>query len=98
MIGTVQLTNMLVSYVYGIFNAEITDDLVVSAQAVVNSLQVLEVITPTLHHSLRPHFLSLFPLLLSCICSPFTAVRHMAARCVATYTLVDLHHSMMVRF
>ena len=68
-----------------------------SAQVVVHSLQVLEVVTPALHPSLRPELFSLLPLLLSCVCSPFTTIRHMAARCVAANTQVDLHRCMLVR-
>ncbi|CAI8034563.1 TATA-binding protein-associated factor 172 [Geodia barretti] len=76
-------------------NTEVPDEVVGAGQAVVHCLQVLEVITPSLHPSLRPRLLSLLPLILDCIKSTFTAVRHLAARCLATFTLVGLHKSMI---
>ena len=83
----------LINYLY----TEPSEEVVMSAEGVVHSLQVLEVVTPALHPSLHPELFSLLPLLLSCICSPFTTIRHMAARCVAANTQVDLHHCMLVR-
>ena len=77
--------------------SELTEELAASAQAVVNGLQVLEVVSPQLVPVLRPQVLSLLPLLLSSLCSAVTAVRHMAARCIATLAHVDLHHTMQVR-
>ena len=79
-------------------DTEVPDDVVAGAQAVVNGLQVLEVVTASLHPSLHPQLLSLLPLLLACVRSPFTSVRHLAARCVAAITRVDLHHSMLVSY
>lgn len=81
---------------YLVFSPEPSEELVAAAQAVVNSLQVLEVVTPALHASLTPQLLSLLPFLLTCLCCSFTAIRHMAARCVAAITQVDLHHCMLV--
>ena len=67
-----------------------------AAQEVVNGLQVLEVIAPAVSVGLRPHLLSLLPDLLKGLLCPFTAIRHMCARCITTMARVDLHHTMQV--
>ena len=76
-----------------IHTASPPDDLM-QAQSVVGSLQVLEIVSPSVDLSLRSQFLSLLPFLLIGLCSHFTAVRHMAARCITTLAQVDLHHTM----
>ena len=72
------------------------DDVCAQAQSVVASLQALEIMAPSVDLSLKPQLLSLLPLLLTTLCSHFTAVRHMAARCIATLAQVDLHQTMEV--
>ena len=72
------------------------DDVCAQAQSVVASLQALEIMAPSVDPSLKPQLLSLLPLLLTSLCSHFTAVRHMAARCIATLAQVDLHQTMEV--
>jgi len=72
------------------------DDLLTQAQTVVGSLQVLEIVASAVDPSLKSQLLSLLPLLLTALCSHFTAVRHMAARCITTMAQVDLHHTMEV--
>ena len=67
-----------------------------SAQAVVHSLQVLEVLAPFLHPELFTQLFSLLPQLLSCLCSQYTAIRHLAARCLSTLAQVQLHTTMQV--
>ena len=68
-----------------------------SAQSVVNSLQVVEVLSPSLHSSLSSELFSLLPRLRLCLCSPYTAIRHMSARCFATLAQVQLHTTMQVK-
>ncbi|XP_041865492.1 TATA-binding protein-associated factor 172 [Melanotaenia boesemani] len=59
-----------------------------AAQDLVNSLQVLEVIAGAMAAELRPllqeHLLHLF----TCLQHPYTAVRHMAARCVGVLSKI----------
>lgn len=74
----------------------LNEELVSSAQSVVNSLQVLEVLAPSLHPTLSTQLFSLLPQLLSSLCSQYTAIRHKAARCFATLAQVQLHHTMQV--
>lgn len=63
-------------------------------QAVVSSLHVLEVIAPVLAAPEVPH--SLMPLLLPALHSPFTCIRHMASRGVASLYDMDLHFTLEV--
>lgn len=65
-----------------------------AAQSVINALQVLEVLTPAIHEALKPQMLSLLPLLLKCLVCSFTAIRHMAARCITSFARLHLHHTM----
>lgn len=95
-IYAVGLLLLTCTFVFVECTTELSEELVAAAQGVVNSLQVLEVVTPALHASLNSQLLSLLPSLLACLCCSFTAVRHMAARCVAAVTQVDLHHCMLV--
>ncbi|KAF7221295.1 TATA-binding protein-associated factor 172 [Nothobranchius furzeri] len=53
-----------------------------AAQELVNSLQVLEVMAGAMAAELRPLLLEHLPHLFTCLQHPYTAVRHMAARCV----------------
>ncbi len=86
-----------------------------TAQSVVNGLQILEVLSTTVHDGLKQQvgynlvfrhsfyfdfvlkILSLFECLRKCLVSSFTAVRHMAARCIANYAKLDLHATMKVK-
>ncbi|XP_031555940.1 TATA-binding protein-associated factor 172-like [Actinia tenebrosa] len=52
------------------------------AQVLVNSLQVLELLTPHIEKTLLNKIVELLPNLLLCLQHPFCAVRHMSARCV----------------
>ncbi|XP_059929981.1 TATA-binding protein-associated factor 172 isoform X1 [Gadus macrocephalus] len=65
------------------------------AQELVNSLQILEVTASAMSAELKPVLLEHLPHLFSCLQHPYTAVRHMAARCVAvlgrTSTLETMH-------
>lgn len=81
----------LLSYLTGLSEEHIS-----SAQAVVHSLQVLEVLAPFLHPELSTQLFSLLPKLLSCLCSQYTAIRHLAARCLSTLAQVQLHTTMQV--
>lgn len=47
-------------------------------------LQVLEAIAPSLNKSILPPALDRLPHLCNLLAHPYKAVRHMAARCVAT--------------
>ena len=69
----------------------------VSAQDVVSGLQVLEAMAPAVSPALRPHLLGLLPSLLRGLLCPFTAIRHMCARCMTAMAKVDLHHTLQVR-
>ena len=73
-----------------------SEEQISSAQGLVNALQVLEVLTPCLHPDLSTQLFSLLPQLLSCLCSQYTSIRHMAARCLATLAQVHLHTTMQV--
>ncbi|XP_064406197.1 TATA-binding protein-associated factor 172-like [Halichondria panicea] len=73
----------------------LTDLLSSLVQQAVHSLQVLETLAPAIDPALSPRLLGLLSNpLLSCVTSEFTAVRHMAARCVAILSKVDLHVSL----
>ena len=63
-------------------------------QTVVSSLYVLEVIAPVLATPDVPR--TLMPLLLPALHSPFTSIRHMAARGVAGLCNIDLHYTLEV--
>ncbi|KAG1688012.1 TATA-binding protein-associated factor 172 [Nymphon striatum] len=67
-----------------------------SAQELVFSLQVFEVIGPALHTSLQHHLESHLPHLSLCLRHQYSAVRHMASRCFAVLSKVILSQSMGV--
>ncbi len=69
----------------------LTDLLSSLVQQAVHSLQVLETLAPAIDPALSPRLLGLLSNpLLSCVTSGFTAVRHMAARCVAILSKVTI--------
>lgn len=70
---------------------------VAKAQSLIDSIQILEIISPSLAPPLHPRVLSLLPRLLCTLHSHFTAVRHMSARAIASLTRVDLHRTMEVQ-
>uniref|UniRef100_A0A3Q1FYB1 BTAF1 RNA polymerase II, B-TFIID transcription factor-associated n=1 Tax=Acanthochromis polyacanthus TaxID=80966 RepID=A0A3Q1FYB1_9TELE len=59
-----------------------------AAQELVNSLQVLEVMAGAMAAELRPLLLEHLPHLFTCLQHPYTAVRHMAARCVGVLSKI----------
>ncbi|KAM7385145.1 hypothetical protein PAMP_001241 [Pampus punctatissimus] len=59
-----------------------------AAQELVNSLQVLEVMAGAMAHELKPLLLEHLPHLFTCLQHPYTAVRHMAARCVGVLSKI----------
>ncbi|XP_037533534.1 TATA-binding protein-associated factor 172 [Nematolebias whitei] len=59
-----------------------------AAQELVNSLQVLEVMAGAMAAELRPLLLEHLPHLFTCLQHPYTAVRHMAARCVGVFSKI----------
>ena len=73
---------------------ELSEDLVAAAQDVVSGLQVLEAMAPAVSPALRPQLLALLPSLLRGLLCPFTAIRHMCARCISAMAKVDLHHTL----
>lgn len=73
-------------------------EIIAKAQSLINSIQVLEIISLSLAPPLHTKVLSLLPRLLRTLHSPFTAIRHMSARGIASLTKVDLHHTMEVQF
>ncbi|KAL7877989.1 hypothetical protein SRHO_G00046320 [Serrasalmus rhombeus] len=66
------------------------------AQELVNSLQVLEVTAGAMSQELIPLLLEQLPLLCTCLQHPYTAVRHMAARCVGVLSKIATMESMNV--
>uniref|UniRef100_A0A665UB46 BTAF1 RNA polymerase II, B-TFIID transcription factor-associated n=1 Tax=Echeneis naucrates TaxID=173247 RepID=A0A665UB46_ECHNA len=59
-----------------------------AAQELVNSLQVLEVMAGAMAPELKPLLLEQLPYLFTCLQHPYTAVRHMAARCVGVLSKI----------
>ncbi|XP_072029618.1 TATA-binding protein-associated factor 172-like [Amphiura filiformis] len=59
-----------------------------AAQELVNSFQILEVLGPAAHVSLQSQLCSLLSYLILCLQYPYTAVRHMAARCLGMLSQV----------
>ncbi|XP_071378280.1 TATA-binding protein-associated factor 172 isoform X1 [Centroberyx affinis] len=59
-----------------------------AAQELVNSLQVLEVTAGAMAPELKPLLLEHLPHLFTCLQHPYTAVRHMAARCVGVLSKI----------
>ncbi|XP_074648298.1 TATA-binding protein-associated factor 172-like [Tubulanus polymorphus] len=52
------------------------------AQELINSLQVLEIISPTINTALTNQLMELLGILGKCLSHPYTSVRHMSARCI----------------
>ncbi|XP_047459924.1 TATA-binding protein-associated factor 172 [Mugil cephalus] len=59
-----------------------------AAQELVNSLQVLEVMAGAMSAELKPLLMEHLPHLFTCLQHPYTAVRHMAARCVGVLSKI----------
>ncbi|XP_016128822.1 TATA-binding protein-associated factor 172-like [Sinocyclocheilus grahami] len=66
------------------------------AQELVNSLQVLEVTTGAMSQELIPLLMEQLALLCTCLQHPYTAVRHMAARCVGVLSKIATMETMNV--
>lgn len=66
------------------------------AQDLVNSLQVLEVTAGAMSQELIPLLMEQLPLLCTCLQHPYTAVRHMAARCVGVLSKIATMETMNV--
>lgn len=60
-----------------------------AAEELVSRLQVLEVVSSALHHSLLPKVMPAVEQLCKLLCHPYKAVRHLAARCMATLAALD---------
>ncbi|XP_036979124.1 TATA-binding protein-associated factor 172 [Acanthopagrus latus] len=65
-----------------------------AAQELVNSLQVLEVMAGAMAAELKPLLLEHLPYLFTCLQHPYTAVRHMAARCVGVLSKIAMLETM----
>ncbi|XP_076025391.1 TATA-binding protein-associated factor 172 [Genypterus blacodes] len=65
-----------------------------AAQELVNSLQVLEVMAGAMAAELKPVLLEHLPHLFTCLQHPYTAVRHMAARCVGVLCKIAMLETM----
>ncbi|XP_076831393.1 TATA-binding protein-associated factor 172 isoform X2 [Brachyhypopomus gauderio] len=66
------------------------------AQDLVNSLQVLDITAGAMDQELIPLLLEQLPLLCACLQHPYTAVRHMAARCVGVLSKIATMETMNV--
>ncbi|KAM8924786.1 TATA-binding protein-associated factor 172 [Pelodytes ibericus] len=64
------------------------------AQELVNSLQVFEVTAASMNPKLHPLLLQHLPHLFMCLQHPYTAVRHMASRCVGVMSRISTMESM----
>lgn len=53
------------------------------------SLQVLEILAPSLHKSLLPPVMECLPRLCQMLAHLYKAVRHMASRCIAVLATLD---------
>ncbi|RWS27685.1 TATA-binding protein-associated factor 172-like protein [Leptotrombidium deliense] len=60
------------------------------------SLQVVETISPFLHKDLHTHLSKLLPALCICLGSVYSSVRHMASRCLGTLSTVIITETMNV--
>lgn len=67
-----------------------------SAQELVNCLQLLEIIGPSFHVDLHSHLTTKLPHLCCCLIHPYTAVRHMAARCIGMMSCVVTSDTMLM--
>ncbi|CAJ1066966.1 TATA-binding protein-associated factor 172 [Xyrichtys novacula] len=65
-----------------------------AAQELVNSLQVLEVMAGAMAAELKPLLLEHLPHLFTCLQHPYTAVRHMTARCVGVLSKIAMLETM----
>ncbi|ESO84154.1 hypothetical protein LOTGIDRAFT_229634 [Lottia gigantea] len=74
-------------------NFQVFDDEVTS-QDLVNSLQVLQVVSPSLHSSILSQVTDKLPQLCLCLQHRYAAVRHMAARCIGVLCQLQLHSTM----
>ncbi|XP_050390117.1 TATA-binding protein-associated factor 172 [Patella vulgata] len=64
------------------------------SQELVNSLQVLETVSSSFHSTVLAQVIAKLPLLSVCLQHKYTAVRHIAARCIATLCQLQTHHTM----
>ncbi|XP_065898514.1 TATA-binding protein-associated factor 172-like isoform X2 [Dysidea avara] len=69
----------------------LSEAVLVNVTSALHALQVLEVVVPVADDNLKPQVLSLLPKLLSCVTSNFTAIRHMAARCISVMANSSVH-------
>uniref|UniRef100_A0A3B3T3U9 BTAF1 RNA polymerase II, B-TFIID transcription factor-associated n=1 Tax=Paramormyrops kingsleyae TaxID=1676925 RepID=A0A3B3T3U9_9TELE len=67
-----------------------------AAQELINSLQVLEVTAGAMSSELVPLLLEHLPHLCTCLQHPYTAVRHMAARCLGVLSKIATLETMNV--
>lgn len=73
------------------------------ASQLVSSLQVLEIVMPSLDSSLQPPVMNCLPRLCTLLKHPYKAVRHMSARCIAVLAIlrtdeVKLYSLMYIHF
>lgn len=61
-------------------------------------LQVLETMAPSLNKSTLPPALERLPHLCNLLAHPYKAVRHMAARCIATLAKLDTENVILFLF
>ncbi|XP_066592225.1 TATA-binding protein-associated factor 172 [Prorops nasuta] len=61
----------------------------------INGLQVLEVMAPSLDKSLLPPAIQCLPRLCHLLAHPYKAVRHMASRCIAVLASLDIAKTMV---
>ncbi|CAI9571309.1 unnamed protein product, partial [Staurois parvus] len=66
------------------------------AQELVNSLQVFEITAASMVSKLHPLLLQHLPHLFTCLQHPYTAVRHMASRCVGVMSRIATMETMNV--
>ncbi|XP_015610317.1 TATA-binding protein-associated factor 172 [Cephus cinctus] len=64
------------------------------ANQLVFGLQVLEIVTPSLHGTLLPPALECLPRLCALLAHPYKAVRHMSARCIAVLATLETEQTM----
>ncbi|CAL1577030.1 unnamed protein product [Knipowitschia caucasica] len=65
-----------------------------AAQELVNSLQVLEVLAPAMSAEFKALLLEQLQHLFTCLQHPYTAVRHMSARCVGALCKISMLETM----
>ncbi|XP_077865248.1 TATA-binding protein-associated factor 172-like [Saccoglossus kowalevskii] len=65
-----------------------------TAQDLVNSLQVYEVLASVVHNNLQEKLLETLPHLCKCLEYPYTAVRYMASRCIGVLCKVAMDDTM----